>query len=122
MSIFSKAEAVDRMLKAADGVKKNELGKQDVLEQIAAMQAEGLSILRAAIEDELDHSKPDVLWMTTGQCAKRFGVSKNSFVNWAAPLVASKKVRTMTPQGVVGGKSWTRYSIEDLERELVDKD
>ena len=121
MSIFSKTEAMTRMLRAADAVQKNELGKQDVLEQIAAMQAEGLSILRASIEDELEHSKAGALWMTTGQCAKYFGVSKNSFTNWLAPLVIQKKVRTMTPQGVTGGQSWTRYSIADLERELVDK-
>lgn len=121
MSLFSKSEAVERMLKSADNVKKNELGRQDVLEQIAVMITEGLFILRASIEDELEHSKAGTLWMTTGQCAKYFGVSKNSFTNWLAPLVVQKKVRTMTPQGVVGGQSWTRYSIADLERELVDK-
>lgn len=119
--LFSKSEAVTRMLSAADGVQKNELGKQDVLEQIAAMLAEGLYILRASIEEELEHSKAGALWMTTGQCAKYFSVSKNSFTNWLATLVIQKKVRTMTPQGVVGGQSWIRYSIADLERELVDK-
>ncbi len=120
MSIFSKTEALARMLKAADGVKKNELGKQDVLEQIAVMQAEIVSMLQSTMETHVSN-EVGTEWMTGGQCAKYFGISRNSFFNWLAPLIAAGKVRTMTPQGLHGGKSWTRYSVKDLERELMDK-
>lgn len=120
MSTFSKSDAVKRMLSAASEVRKNELGTPNVLEQIAVMQAEGLSMLQATMET---HGSTEVAteWMTGGQCAKYFGISRNSFFNWLAPLVAAGKVRTMTPQGLHGGQSWTRYSVKDLERELVDK-
>lgn len=120
MSIFSKTDAVQRMMRAAADVKSNELGKQNVLEQIAAMQAEGLSMLQATMETR-GSTEVETEWMTGGQCAKYFGISRNSFFNWLAPLVAAGKVRTMTPQGLHGGQSWTRYSVKDLERELVDK-
>lgn len=56
-------EAIERILRAAGDVKRNELNKQD----------------------ELKHSTPRSLWMATMQWTKYFGVSKNSFTSLQPP-------------------------------------
>ncbi len=113
---FTKAEAVERIRRAADGVPADALGKRDVLEQIAAMQAESVALMRAVVADEQDHAKPRPAWMRAGQMAQHFGVSKPQILDWMAPLVAAGEVRVIVPKSLEGKPGYTRYSVEDAER------
>lgn len=116
MSVFIKSEAAARILKAADAVKPNALGKVDVMEQIAAMQAESVAIMRASIQDEQDRQQNGTAWMRSGQLAKHFGVSKHQILDWLTPLIATNSVRMISPKGLDGKSGHTRYSVADAER------
>lgn len=116
MSAFIKAEATARIRKAADAVPADALGKVDILEQIAAMQAESVAIMRASIQDEQDHQQNGTAWMRSGQMARHFGVSKHQINDWLAPLVASGAVRVIVPKGIDGQTGHTRYNVQDAER------
>ncbi|MDO4817463.1 MAG: hypothetical protein Q3986_03445 [Akkermansia sp.] len=116
MSVFIKSEAAARILKAADAVQPNALGKVDVMEQIAAMQAESVAIMRASIQDEQEHQQNGTAWMRTGQLAKHFGVTKRQMQDWLAPLIAAGRVRVIVPKGLGGQNGNPRYSVADTER------
>lgn len=116
MSVYVKAEATARIRKAADAVPVNALGKVDVLDQIAAMQAETVALMRASIQDEQDHQQGGTAWMRTGQLAKHFGVTKRQMQDWLAPLIAAGKVRVIVPKGLGGQNGNPRYSVADAER------
>lgn len=116
MSVFVKADAVERIRRAAEAVPADALGKRDILEQIAAMQAESVAIARQTLEDERTRGETRAEYMRTGQLARYFSVSKPQLLNWLAPLVAAGKVRVIQPKGIDGTPGHERYRVADLER------
>lgn len=121
MSMFVKSDAITRIRKAADAVAPNALGRVDVLDQIAAMQAEAIATACAAFQDEQDHQQAGAGWMRSGQLAKHIGVSKPQILDYLAPLVASGAVRAMQPKTSDGKAGHMRYNVADVERAWLVK-
>lgn len=82
---------------------------------------DGLVLLmkRQAEKEAASSPKGGMAWGNLQQCARHFGMSRDSLERLLPDLVAAGKVRVLKGQCLNGKRALKRYHIGDIERALA---